>query len=130
MSYQLYLAIKYAHICLALISINLFVFRAALSIMRAPLLQQRWLKILPHINDTLLLCAAIYLMISIGQYPFVNNWLTAKVIALLIYIGLGMATLKYARSTLEKLTCALLAIGAFSFIFWAALTRLGTVGGI
>ncbi|MCB1667129.1 MAG: SirB2 family protein [Porticoccaceae bacterium] len=123
----MYLTIKYAHIGFALISINLFVFRAALSIMGAPLLQNRWLKVLPHLNDTLLLSAAIYLMIAVGQYPFVNHWLTAKVVALLVYIGLGMVTLKYAKSTLSKLVFALLSISVFGFILWAAVTRLGSI---
>ena len=123
----MYLTIKYAHIGFALISINLFVFRAALSIMGAPLLQNRWLKVLPHLNDTLLLSAAIYLIIAVGQYPFVNHWLTAKVVALLVYIGLGMVTLKYAKSTLSKLVFALLSISVFGFILWAAVTRLGSI---
>ena len=95
--------------------------------MGAPLLQNRWLKVLPHLNDTLLLSAAIYLMIAVGQYPFVNHWLTAKVVALLVYIGLGMVTLKYAKSTLSKLVFALLSISVFGFILWAAVTRLGSI---
>ena len=38
---------------------------------------------LPHVNDTLLLLAAIGLSVVQQQYPFVHGWVTAKVLGLL-----------------------------------------------
>ena len=92
--------------------------------MGSPLLQQRWLKILPHVNDTLLLAAAIYLMLTIQQYPFVDHWLTVKFFALLAYIVLGSITLKRASNPQAKLAFALLAVAVFGFIGWAAINRI------
>ena len=92
-----YLLIKNAHITLAIISISFFLVRAWWSYRSSPLLQQRWVKSLPHINDTLLLICAIYLMVIIQQYPFMHSWLTAKVLALLAYIGFGIVAIKQGK---------------------------------
>ncbi len=53
----------------------------------------QWLRIAPHLNDTLLLAAAIALAAMSAQYPFVQGWLTAKLLALLAYIALGRVAL-------------------------------------
>jgi threonine/homoserine/homoserine lactone efflux protein len=55
-------------------------------------------RVVPHVNDTLLLVAAIGLSIVLQQYPFVHAWVTAKVLGLLAYIGLGMFALRRGRS--------------------------------
>ena len=48
---------------------------------------------MPHVNDTLLLSAAIALAVMSAQYPLVQPWLTAKVVALCLMLacvgGLG-----------------------------------------
>jgi len=119
----MYLSVKLIHIGLALISINLFVLRSALSIMESPLLQKRWLTILPHVIDTFLLAAAIYLMAITQQYPFTDDWLTIKFFALLGYIFLGSMALKRAKTVQVKLTTTLLAVVVFAFIGWTALNR-------
>lgn len=117
----LYLIIKYAHISFALISISLFILRAIWSITESQKLQQPWVRVLPHINDSLLLAAAIYLMMTIHQYPFTHSWLTIKFFALLSYIVLGTLTLKRATTPLSKLASALLAVAVFGFMAWTAL---------
>lgn len=64
----------------------------------SPRLTQRWVKILPHVNDTLLLACAIVLMVQIQQYPFVHAWLTAKVVALVLYIVAGTVAIKRGKT--------------------------------
>ena len=54
----------------------------------------RWIRVLPHINDTVLLSAAVGLVLMSGQYPFVDAWLTAKVLGLTAYIILGSLALR------------------------------------
>ena len=58
------------------------------------MLQQRWVKIVPHVVDTLLLVSALTLVFGSDQYPFEQPWLTAKVLALIVYIALGTIELK------------------------------------
>ena len=88
--------IKIIHMSTALISISLFIIRGIWVFTESDMMKQKWVKILPHVNDTILLISAIMLAISIEQYPFVHGWLTAKFVALIIYIILGMFALKRA----------------------------------
>ncbi|MCV6605486.1 MAG: SirB2 family protein [Porticoccaceae bacterium] len=110
-----YLAIKHAHITFAVISIGFFAVRAWWAWKKPLLLRQRWVKITPHINDTLLLGCAIYLAATIQQYPFVHPWLTAKVIGLLAYIGFGTVAVKRGKPW-----AALMAALCFGYIFAVA----------
>jgi uncharacterized membrane protein SirB2 len=88
-----YLAIKQLHVSCVVLSISLFVLRGALELSARPWRQWRWLRVAPHIVDTVLLGSALWLAWQLGEYPFVNSWLTAKVLALLAYILLGMKAL-------------------------------------
>lgn len=119
----MYLIIKNAHITFAVISISLFILRAFWSVTESAKLQQRWAKIVPHINDTLLLSCAVYLMMTTGQYPFADHWLTAKFIALLVYIATGTIAIKRGKTAGMRLLFSLLAISTFSYIVAVAVTR-------
>lgn len=119
----MYAIIKNAHITFAVISISLFMLRAFWSVSESKKLQQRWAKIVPHINDTLLLSCAVYLMMTTGQYPFADHWLTAKFIALLVYIATGTIAIKRGKTAGVRLLSSLLAIATFSYIFTVAVTR-------
>ena len=120
---EYYLHIKLAHIFFALLSISLFVLRAVWSVFDSPGLRPRWVRLLPHINDTLLLAAAVYLVVASHQYPFQQHWLTAKLVALVIYIGLGNMAIRRGRTALQRGLYALLAIAVFIYIFAVALTH-------
>ena len=50
-----YLALKHTHQLFAILSLVLFVVRAMLALKSNPTLQQKWLKIVPHVIDTCLL---------------------------------------------------------------------------
>jgi uncharacterized membrane protein SirB2 len=119
----MYLFIKQAHIAFAILSISLFVLRAFWSVTESAKLQQQWAKIAPHIIDTLLLGCAVYLMITTGQYPFADHWLTAKFIALLVYIATGTIAIKRGKTAGVRLLFSLLAIATFGYIVAVAVTR-------
>lgn len=115
--------IKLIHVLTAVISIGGFTIRGLLAINDSPLLKHRWVKIVPHINDTILLATGITLAATIHQYPFVHGWLTAKVIALLVYIGLGFMTLRFGRSKQQRIITWLAAILVFTYMLGVATTR-------
>lgn len=94
----MYLAFKHAHMMFAVISGLFFLVRGVWMLQDSPRLSQRWVKIVPHVNDTLLLVFAILLMFQIQQYPFGDAWLTAKVFALVAYIGFGTVAIKPGRT--------------------------------
>lgn len=119
----MYLIIKHLHIvCVVLSGLGFFA-RGVLMLRDSPRLQSRWLKTLPHVNDALLLTAAIALVVMSGQYPFVVAWVTAKVLALMVYILLGALALGRARTKPGRLGCWLLALLCFAYIVSVALSR-------
>lgn len=114
---------KLIHISCALISISGFVGRGILMIKGSPLLTARWVKVLPHINDTILLVAAIVLASQWGWSALQMPWILAKIIALLVYISLGMLALKPGRSLSVRTTAWLAAIVTFAYIVTVAVTK-------
>lgn len=75
-----------------------------------PLLQHRVAKVLPHVVDTLLLGSALALLFVLHLSPLTQPWLSAKIIALLLYIGLGMVALRFGQSNTTKVCACLLAL--------------------
>ncbi|WP_371194048.1 SirB2 family protein [Glaciecola sp. SC05] len=53
------------------------------------MLDKKWVKVPPHLVDTLSLTRGVYLMISMPFYPTQRSCLAIKLIALVIYIKLG-----------------------------------------
>ena len=92
------LFLKYLHVTCVVLSISGYLLRGVWMIRESPWLLKKWVRIVPHVIDTVLLSSAILLAIEIRQYPFVQGWLTAKVLALVAYIGVGAIGLKYGRT--------------------------------
>ena len=115
--------IKLIHMSTAFISISLFLLRGFWVFQESPMIKRKWVKILPHVNDTVLLITAILLAVGIQQYPFVDAWLTAKFIALLIYIVFGLFALKRAKERHNKVLFFILALLTFGYIVGVALNR-------
>ena len=116
-----FLTLKTLHISCAIGSYVLFFLRGIWSMNGSPVMRQGWIKVVPHIVDTLLLIFAIALAFSIHQYPFVDAWLTAKFFALLMYIGLGSVALKYGKSKTIRLSAWLAAQAVFAYIVLVAI---------
>jgi uncharacterized membrane protein SirB2 len=115
-----YLLIKNMHVGIAYLSISLFILRSILSVSESPLLQHKILKIAPHLVDTLLLLFAILLTIKIQQYPFVNDWLTAKLFALFAYIIVGTVAIKRGKTAVIRFWASVIAVAIFSYIIGVA----------
>jgi len=118
-----YLLLKQLHVACAFISIVGFALRGALMLRDSPLLRSAFARIAPHIVDTALLASAIGLAWMSGQYPFAQGWLTAKLLALLVYIGLGTVALKRGRSKRMRACTFVLALVTACYIISVALTR-------
>ncbi|MDO6563657.1 SirB2 family protein [Amphritea sp. 1_MG-2023] len=116
----MYLALKHTHITFAVLSILLFSLRGFWMLTTPEKLQRRWVKIVPHIIDTLLLLSAIALTVSINQYPFTHDWLTAKLLGLIAYIVLGTIALKRGKTRNIRLLALLMALTCVAYIVWVA----------
>lgn len=115
--------VKYLHVSCVLISISLFVLRGTLQLQSKLWRQWRLLRVAPHVVDTVLLSSALWLAWRIGQYPFVDSWLTAKVLALLAYILLGMRALGRNTPKSQRLPSFVAALLSAGYIVGVALTR-------
>jgi uncharacterized membrane protein SirB2 len=118
-----YLAIKHFHITCAVLSGTFFLVRGSWMLSGSALLQQRWVKIAPHIIDTLLLASAITLVVMSHQYPLAQNWLTAKVLALIAYIVLGAIALKRGKTKGARTGAFFAALAVFAYIVTVAITK-------
>jgi uncharacterized membrane protein SirB2 len=118
-----YLILKHLHITFVVISVAGFTLRGIWMLKDSPLLDRLWVRVVPHVNDTLLLAAAIGLSVVQQQYPFVHDWVTAKVLGLLAYIGFGMFALRRGRSKRVRAGFWLAALASFAYIVSVALTK-------
>lgn len=122
-----YATLKMIHVTSVAISYLLFSLRSIWMMQGSNALQQRWVKITPHVVDTVLLASAIALAVMIHQDPINNSWLSAKIAGLLLYIGLGMMALKYGKTRKARIYAWIAAQVVFLYIVLVALTKSPTL---
>ena len=115
-----FMLLKHIHVSCAGISFALFFLRGIWSFRDSPIMRQRWIKVVPHIVDTLLLASALMLAYTIDQYPFLDGWLTAKFFGLVLYILLGTIALKYGKSKTMRVSAWFAAQAVFFYIVLVA----------
>lgn len=120
---EYYSVIKQLHVATVVVSFVLFFARGVWMITDSPLLQRRGVRVVPHINDTVLLAAGVTLAVLLHQYPLVHGWLTAKVLALVAYIGLGMVALRRGRTKGIRVAAWIAALLAFVYMLAVAVTK-------
>ncbi|SOD42454.1 SirB2 family protein [Nitrosovibrio sp. Nv4] len=118
-----YAALKMIHVTSVIISYLLFSLRSAWKMQGSAALQRRWIKVTPHVVDTVLLMSAIALAIRIQQDPLHDSWLGAKVVGLLVYIGLGMMALKFGKTRKTRISAWVAAQLVFLYIVLVAVTK-------
>jgi uncharacterized membrane protein SirB2 len=120
---EYYLEIKAAHVYSVLASGGLLLLRGL-----AAQLGARWATAAPlryssYAIDTVLLTAALMLATILRQYPFVHEWLTAKVVLLVVYIVLGSFALGRGRTRGIRTACCIAAVVVFAAIYRIARTH-------
>jgi uncharacterized membrane protein SirB2 len=119
-----YFALKYVHVGAVIASFSLFFVRG-LWMMAAPeKLAARWVRVVPHVIDTILLASAVALVVTTAQYPFVQPWLTAKILALLVYIVLGTVAIRRGRTRRVRVVAWILALIVFGYMVAVARARV------
>ncbi len=112
--------IKTFHFALAFLTASGFIIRLGWSYVAPDLLKEKWVRIAPHVVDTLLLVMGLWLASQLAGGMW-QGWLIAKLIGLLAYIGFGVMALR-GSGTLKVVgaACALLSV---LYIFLVAFTR-------
>jgi len=119
----MYAAVKLAHVAAVAVSFALFVLRGIWMMADSPNLGRRWVRVVPHVNDTLLLAAGVWLAFELRLSPASVPWLAAKLVALPVYIGLGMAALRPGRPKRVRVAAWISALLVFAYIAAAAVAR-------
>jgi uncharacterized membrane protein SirB2 len=115
--------LKLAHQVCALLSITGFTVRGGLMLAGSSLLRRPWMRTWPHLIDTLLLVSGIWMAVNLQLHPGNSPWLAAKLIALLLYIGLGFFALRLGKTRRIRTGAFIAAIACFGYIGLVALTR-------
>ena len=118
---MLYLTLKHLHITCVIISGLGFFLRGVGAMLDSPLIRQRWVRTVPHVVDTVLLASAISMAVLTAQYPFVQSWLTAKVLGLLVYILCGVMALRQGSSKRSRAVFFVAALATYGYIVSVAL---------
>ena len=118
-----YVILKHLHITCVVLSGFGFSLRAWWMLHESPMLKARWVKIFPHVVDTVLLSSALIMAYLSAQYPFEQGWLTAKLFGLLTYIGCGTMALKRGKTRQMRIVFLTLAVISYVYIVSVALTR-------
>jgi uncharacterized membrane protein SirB2 len=114
-----YALAKQVHLATIVLSWLLFFVRGVWMIADSPRLAARWVRVVPHVNDTVLLLAAIYLATFHGLQP----WIVAKIVALVAYILIGMVALRRGPTKPARIAAWIVAQAVFVYIVAVAVTK-------
>lgn len=117
-----YATVKVVHVGAVTVTACLFVLRVGWMIWSPAQLSARWVRVVPHVIDTLLLLSGVWLAWQIGTTG-VNGWLTAKIVGLGVYIVLGMVALRRGRTPAIRIGAAIAALLALAYIVSVALSK-------
>ncbi len=118
-----YSLLRAVHVVTVYLTLFLFLLRAFWMLRESPRLNARWVRVLPHVNDSALLLAAVAMLVVAGLNPLQQPWLLAKIVGLLAYIGLGTIALKRGRTRALRIKALIAALGMFGYIIAVAVTK-------
>ncbi len=118
-----YFTVKTLHQTAVALSIAGFFARGLGGLLGAAWVRGRAAKSVPHGVDTVLLLSALALAWMLRLNPLATPWLAAKIVALLIYIGLGMVALNPQRTFKVRAAAWLGALASFGYIASVAITK-------
>jgi uncharacterized membrane protein SirB2 len=116
---MVYAAVKQLHVAAVITSWTLFFLRGVWMIADSPRLKARWVRVVPHVNDTILLVAGVYLATFVGLQP----WILAKLAALLAYILIGTVAITRGPTKPVRIAAWVAAQCVFLYIVAVALRK-------
>jgi uncharacterized membrane protein SirB2 len=120
---NVYAVAKAIHVTCVALSIAGFVTRFSVAARRPEVLRHTLVRVLPHVNDTVLLAAAITMLVVAQWNVLEMPWLAAKIAGLTAYIALGMVALKHGRTGGIRAAAFVGALIAFAYVVSVALSK-------
>ncbi|MFO1314380.1 MAG: SirB2 family protein [Burkholderiales bacterium] len=118
-----YAALKSVHVACVAASLALFVVRGTWMLRAPERLRAPWVRVVPHVVDTLLLVSAVALAALLRIDPLAHGWLAAKIAGLCVYIVLGTVALKRGRTRAARITAFAAALVVFAYIVSVAVAK-------
>ncbi|WP_299587379.1 SirB2 family protein [uncultured Microbulbifer sp.] len=118
-----YTLIKHTHVTAAALSLSLFLLRMGLELSGKSQWRKTALRWMPHANDTLLLSAAVTLVIIGSWNPAIFPWLAVKIALVFGYVIAGFFALRQSTPQRTRIIAALLAMVQIGFIFYLAIQK-------
>lgn len=118
-----YPALKVIHVSLVAVSVAGFVARAVPAVWAGRRTGRRWLRVAPHVIDTLLLATGVWLAIQAGWRPLTHPWLGWKLAWLVAYIALASVAMRPARSRAVRAGFFVAALAAVAQLIATAITK-------
>jgi len=115
--------VKLIHVGCVILSFGGFFLRGIWMLSGSALLHRKLTKIIPHVIDAILLGSALIMLYEKEWSVFDLPWLQVKIVALLVYIGLGMLALKAGYTKRFRFMAWLCGLIVFLFIVSVALTK-------
>ncbi len=116
----MYMIVKHAHLTIILLTFVLFIISFVLTIKKSEMVNNKLLKIGPHILYTLFVITFVYMVAvnPLNLYPFVNGWASSKLGGFVLYVLSITLALKWAKSNLWRF------VGLISAIFWLVMSAI------
>jgi uncharacterized membrane protein SirB2 len=118
-----YSTIKLIHQGAVSLSFVGFFARGLGAIADASWIRSRWAKTVPHVVDSVLLISALTLVWMLRINPGIAPWLLAKIVGLLLYIGLGVIALRPGSAPALRAAAWIGALTVFAYIVSVAITK-------
>lgn len=114
----MYMIVKHAHLTIIVLTFIFFIINFVLTLKNSDMVNNKLLKIGPHILYTLFVASFIYLVIQnpLNLYPFVNGWASSKLGGFVLYVLSITFALKWAKTTVWRF------VGLISAIFWIVMS--------
>lgn len=129
---NMFLSVLYLHIGSAIFSVTFFALRFWWTHHQNTWLERRWVRVLPHAVDSVLLLSGVTLMLMTRYFPFTEEgtWLTEKLFGVIIYIILGFVALgrRRPRSQQVGFIAFMLALMVLCIIVKLAITKVPLLG--
>lgn len=114
--------VKHTHLTIITLTFIFFIINFVLTMKGSDKVNNKLLKIGPHILYSIFICTFIYLVTvnPLNLYPFVNGWASSKLAGFVFYVLSITFALKWAKSTPWRI------VGFISTVFWLVMSaRLG-----
>lgn len=118
-----FLFLKYLHILGVAASFGLFFIRGLWLMQSYPDPQEKWVRLLPHAVDAVMVLSAVALLASSPLKGWPGDWLTVKLALLVVYVLLSLYLFRGVRGLATRFLAWLLGLLVLLFITTIAVLR-------